>query len=508
MAKVIAAGLAQIPPDSLIARLHRDIAGWVKKDGDWKKTFARIEKKYGYDTYGGNCHVVPNHAVMVLAWLYAPDDFHSALMIANTAGWDTDCNSGNVGAVMALIVGLDRICEKYDFRSPVADRLILPTADGSRAASDCLKEALRIAAIGRRIMGWPEVPAPKGGAWHHFEMPGARHGYLPETKDRRFAGVSSVENVAGHSRRGTRSLRIAFRTARGRGARISTQSFGRPEKAGGYHTMGTPLIYPGQTVTVSGETGAVSGSPRLRLFVRSQPDKEEKSSLHFSAPRLMRAGKAFTHAFTIPRLEGKIAADFGLQWESDRAAAGEVFVDTVTIGGRPRFSLKPIPGEYWDPINLPGVILDADFSRGSFSEDKRRLFYVGKNRGQGILATGNTEWADYTVAASIRIHVAARAGIMARYRGLTRHLSLQLVPGNRAQLILRHYDRETVLDEKPFRWKFDEIHTLVLEVKGTRVVGRIDGKTRLEGVDSVLKGGGAGLVWTDGLIGFTEVKIS
>ena len=504
MAKVIAAGLARIPKNSLIARIHHDIAGWVKKDGDWKKTFARIEKKYGYDTYGGNCHVVPNHAVMVLAWLYAPDDFHRALMIVNTAGWDTDCNAGNVGTVMALIVGLDRLDEKYDFRSPFADRLILPTADGSHAASDCLREALQIAGIGRKVMGWPDIPAPKAGAWHHFEMPGALHGYLPDSA---FSGVKSVENVRGHSRRGKHSMRVAFRISAGRVGRISVQTLGRQERGGGYGTMGTPKIYPGQTVTVSGEAGQVSGSPRLRLLVHSQPEEKGKKSLHFSAPRALRTDQTFSHAFKIPSLEGKIVADFGLQWASDRAAAGEVFIDTVTITGQPRFSVIPGVGGRNAPLVLNGLIHDEDFSRASFSEDRVPTFYVGKNRGQGILATGNTDWADYTVEASVKIHLAVRAGIMARYRGLTRHISLQLTSGNRAQLILRHHDQEAILDEKRFRWNFDEVHAFTLETKGRRVSGRIDGKTVLQGTDSILHRGGAGLVWTEGTVGFSELKI-
>jgi hypothetical protein len=445
---------------------------------------------------------------MVLAWLYSPDDFHRALMIANTAGWDTDCNSGNVGAVMALIVGLDRLNEKYDFRSPFADRLILPTADGSHAASDCLREARHIARIGRKVMGWPEPPSPKAGAWHHFEMPGALHGYLPETKDRAGGGVKEVENVPGHSRRGERSMRIAFRTSAGHVGRISVQTLGRQEWGGGYATMATPQIYPGQTVIVSGGAGKVSGSSRLRLFVRSQPPEEGKESLHFSAPRALRAGKTFSHVFKIPALEGKVAADFGLQFESDRAAAGEVFIDTVTQAGKPRFSVKPGVGGRNAPLVFTGVILDADFSRASFSEDKVSMFYAGKNQGQGIVATGNTTWTDYTVEASVKIHLAARAGIMARYKGLTRHISLQLVPGNRARLILRHYDKETILDEKRFRWNFDEVHTFALETKGKEIVGRIDGKTRLKGIDSVLQCGGAGLVWTEGIVGFSELKIS
>ena len=509
MDKIIAAGLAQIPEKSLIARMHREIAVWVKKDRDWRKTFDRIEKKYGYDTYGGNCHVIPNHAVMVLAWLYAPDDFHRALTIVNTAGWDTDCNSGNVGSVMALVVGLDRICEKYDYRTPFADRLILPTADGSRVASDCLTEALHISRIGRRIMGMRPEKAPKKGAWNHFEMDGALHGYMADRSSLATSGVVSVQNVAGHSKLGRRSMRVAFETSIARIGLVSTQTVARQENAaGGYGIMATPKIYPGNTVTVSGVAGSIVNPARLRLFIRTLPEEDGISSIILGDPLALKSAKPFQLTFTVPDLGGKVAGDFGLQIESDGVASGELFVDAVTIGGRVKTELHhgTTKGLYAKPFI--GFILDTDMNRGPFSDDESHIDYFGKNRGQGVVVTGNTDWSDYVIKAEVRIHLAERGGIMARFKGLTRHLSLQLVAGNKVRLISKYYDSETVLDEKNFKWEFDKIYALELRVDKETVTGLVDGKPLLRGRDTLLGSGGAGLVWTDGIIGMRELKIS
>ena len=65
------------------------------------------------------------------------DDFGRSLMtIANTAGWDTDCNSGNVGCLLGIKNGLAGIdagkATGRDWRGPVADRLL--SADGGRRA--------------------------------------------------------------------------------------------------------------------------------------------------------------------------------------------------------------------------------------------------------------------------------------------------------------------------------------------------------------------------------------
>ena len=43
-------------------------------------------------------------------------------MIVNTCGWDTDCNSGNVGCLLGIKNGLAGLDAGPDWRGPVADR--------------------------------------------------------------------------------------------------------------------------------------------------------------------------------------------------------------------------------------------------------------------------------------------------------------------------------------------------------------------------------------------------
>ena len=179
MEKVLDIGAATLPPDSLVAQVHRDVRAWAREDGDWRRTYDRIFAKYGYDKYGGNCHVIPNHALMVMAWSYAGGDFFEAQRIVNTAGWDTDCNAANVGTVSALVAGLDHLCDRYDFRTPFADRLIIPTADGTDSVTDCLRVARRIAALGRRVMGWGGASSPSEPL-HSFSQPGSLQGWMFE----------------------------------------------------------------------------------------------------------------------------------------------------------------------------------------------------------------------------------------------------------------------------------------------------------------------------------------
>lgn len=78
--RLIDVGLSVIPEGSPIAALVNDIRSWQQQYSRWEDARQEIEQKYGYDRYLGNCHVVPNHALMIMVLLYAPDDFHRAQM--------------------------------------------------------------------------------------------------------------------------------------------------------------------------------------------------------------------------------------------------------------------------------------------------------------------------------------------------------------------------------------------------------------------------------------------
>ena len=69
---------------------------------------------------------------------FGDDNFQKSLMIVNTAGWDTDCNSGNVGCILGIKNGLEGIKDGPDYITPVNDIIYLPTAYGSETMTDAL----------------------------------------------------------------------------------------------------------------------------------------------------------------------------------------------------------------------------------------------------------------------------------------------------------------------------------------------------------------------------------
>jgi ADP-ribosylglycohydrolase len=189
-------GLSVIPEDSLIARLISDVRRWHAELPEWRDCRQRIQDHYGYDRFPGNCHVVPNHALIIMSLLYAPDDLQKALMIVNTSGWDTDCNSGNLGCLLGIKLGLAGVDAGPDWRGPIADRMLISSADGGSAVTDAVRIAYQIAGFGYRLAGMPAPDAPKNGALFHFSLPGSVQGFEADS-GKGSPGALSVENSGG-----------------------------------------------------------------------------------------------------------------------------------------------------------------------------------------------------------------------------------------------------------------------------------------------------------------------
>jgi ADP-ribosylglycohydrolase len=498
MERLLDIGASLIPDDSLIARIHHDVRCWQREDGDWRRTWERINEAYGYHRYGGNCHVVPNHAIMVLAWCYAPDDFHEAQVIINTAGWDTDCNAANVGSVMGVKVGLDRISEVYDFQSPFADRVILPTAEGTRGFTDVLNEALHVARIGRHVMGWPEAVPPKEGAWHHFSLPGALHGYMSDETAFESRGNATLTNTAVPPT-GEHGMQVDFRCDAGRVARISTPILAAG-KSGSYGIVATPRLCSGMSVHMAISASEVVGAVIARLFVRHSGE----GVCCYSPATSLEKGQDTVLHLTIESIGGMPVSDFGLEMQSPSRASGRLLVDRVWFDGKPAMEWPDGPAVREG--TFPGWIKHADVVRGGFSDDSERMIHVGKNEGRGILVTGTSDWGDYAFRSRVKIHLADAGGIIVRYQGMERYIALLKTP-DALRLILRLNGEERVLDEVPMAWPFDEAHDLELICHGEGLLASCDGEIVLRGRDRWLRCGGAGFLFENGLLGFRGVAV-
>ena len=488
-----------IPSDSLIQRLIADIRDWhAASPADWHAARALLAARYGYDKYGGNCHIVPNHGLVILSLLYSQGDFNRAQTIVNTCGWDTDCNAANVGCILGVRNGLEAFRGSPDWRGPVADRLYLSTADGGRAISDAVRETDFILQTAYALHGEERIP-PKDGARFHFSLPGSVQGFRLQDNHLK------LENAPHPKDPSRRVLTLYYRLQSNETAAALTPTFIPPDAIHmpGYSLLASPTLYPGQTVHALVLADDSNKSPVVvGLLIRSYGEAETLIS-HMGPGNSIRAGEAAQLAWQVPDLDGAPVVHVGLWVSSDELSEGRIHLDHLSWDGSPNvtFCRPPAVGNMWKRqwVNA------ADTWTDEFGES----FRVIQNRGRGLVMTGTREWDDYTVEAVIMPHLAKSFGLAARVQGQERYYALLLSEGNRIQLIKR-LDGETILAEGTYAWEFGKAYSLRLAVQSNQIRAWVDGTLlfRVEDPLDWLSGGGIGLVCEEGRIGADRVSVT
>lgn len=469
-----------IPRASLIHHLIQDLRDWYDAEpNDWRVTFAKVEHKWGYDNFGGGCHMIPNHAIIIMALLYGENDFQKSLMIANTAGWDTDCNSGNVGCILGIKNGLEGINGSVDFRGPVADRMYLSTADGGRCITDAVRETYEIVNIARAIQGMRPLVTEHGMRFH-FRFPGSVQGFEadPSPDSRGTVRIENVPSLGIDSQVAADDRMLAIHysgVGTGRVARVSTPTFLPPDalKAGGYFMMASPTLYSGQEVharVLADNENRKSALVRLFIRVYGKDDKLEKIS-----GEAVSLSPGDTHHFhwKVPDTGGRPIAEVGL-FVGGHSDEGTIYLDWMGWTGAPDVTLrKPDePGRVWRRAWVNAV---DEFREWGI--EPGMSFSVVQNEGNGLAMQGEADWQDYTVTTLARPHLANSFGIVACVRGLRRYVALRLErlgEVGMARLMLQHDDIETELDELAFDWElYQDIPMAITASSDGRIEGYI-----------------------------------
>lgn len=477
--KLLDLGVSLIPKDSVIYRMISDIREWHAADPDWHKGRKKIAGLYNYENYGGNCHMVPNHGLIILGLLYGDSDFNKSMLIVNTAGWDTDCNSGNLGCLLGIKDGLATFEKGNDWRGPVADRLYMPTADGGRSITDAVIETQHVVNVGRALAGKDPV-LPKNGARFHFNFPGSVQGFRPGER------TTTIENVAGHSKEGERSLAVHFE---GQGG-ISTPTFILPDelKMEGYKLLASPTLYSGQKVRAgfNAEQNTI-----LKLFIKVYNQDDTLDMIY--GPEVALQKKTYTETeWIIPNTYSQPIAEIGFECKAD---IGTIYLDYLCWDGEPNVTFTRPMGSTvsWEPpLVWRQAWIDAmDLWEMVWPEPYR----LAQNEDRGLIMQGTREWKDYQVEADITPWLMDAGGIAVRVQGQKRFYALQLVKGNKVRLI-KALDGDTILAEKDFDWEIHKTYTLRMQVSGNQIKAWVDGKQQFDLFDegTPLSGGGVAYV--------------
>ena len=507
--KIIEESKKFIPTDSTIYKLISDIQDWSSGNLDWEQARSKIEDKYGYSKFPGNCHIVPNHALIILALLFGDDDFQKSLMIVNTAGWDTDCNSGNVGCILGIKNGLEGIQKGPDYITPVNDIIYLPSAYGSETMTDALLESQNIINITRKMNGL-EGKVIKNNARYNFEMETSTQGWMVDKANDNNLNTN-LSNVEFKSNNGTRALQVSFTDLSfGLSSEIFVDSF-FPEwftKLEGYQVqryfhydyVACPLVYTGQKI----KTEIVSKSEkdlRINLFIKywGEGDKLIKIS---SEDHNIKANENNVIEWNVPDTFSNPIGQMGISINSDDNVTGKLLINYLNISGSPKMTFRrpdhidefkrgifykeEVYGQLWKRA----WVNDVDKWQYRHNES----FKVVRGIGRGHIMTGSETWKDYSISAKISIPLASAGGLILRSQGLKRYYSLELTKENKLKINKMEYDLKT-LKEIDFDLEFFKDYELKFKVDGNKLQGFVDNKLLIEVEDKSNP-------YEEGMIGF------
>ena len=134
MEEIILTALKTIPEESTYAECIRDVLdGWHTNPDDWKKTWHRLETKWGpndvctpYIPF--NIDAKLNGAYIATALLYGGGYFEKTMEIAVRCGQDTDCNASSAATVLGIMNGWSSIPDRFKSHiGSISDRNFLYT---------------------------------------------------------------------------------------------------------------------------------------------------------------------------------------------------------------------------------------------------------------------------------------------------------------------------------------------------------------------------------------------
>ena len=392
--KVIQKALEYIPDNCEYARCVRSVGIFYEEcPDDWRDGFDYVKRNWGYDRYPGNCHIIPNAAVMILAMLYGEGDFSRTIEIATMCGWDTDCNAGNVGAILGVMVGIEGI--DYDkWRRTLNDGCALASVMGCLNYLDAPWCARYLDDIARRLAGEETLGFDQFRRLYDFEFPGSTHSFECEG--------GSVENAGGCLKcTGEGEYRVFRRTYR-------APEYFLEERCG---PEACPEIYPGQSVQM--KLHAENAEVRLYAVDKLSGNIIEGDTVCIKGDACLK--------LDIPAMDTACFERFGV------ICRGDVFIDEAEITGAPDYTVDCTRLPVEKRRNAPF------FSVNQFSHWKG-LFRSGAEgislscADVGAVFTGDLGWKDHSFAAAITPMIEGACELRVRVQGALRSVSVSLSP--------------------------------------------------------------------------------
>lgn len=491
----------------LVAELRRR----CREAKDWYEVREWIAKEHGYDKYPGNCPMVTNHLTLLMAFIMGGDDFAKSCMIACSAGWDTDCNSGNVGCLNGIRLGLEGFEKGADIRKPVADRLYVVTSDSGETISDAVLETRKIVRAAAALEG-EEIDIPKER--YAFEYPGSVQGVVPFDGNVEEQVLSGIENS--YETTGEYGCRISY-TGLGKGVHASccvdTFIDLKPKGKEGtsyFDVLCSPTLYSGQEVKAV-VRAAEEKNPDFQFFIQYFDENDELDMCYGEKTALVKGENEIV--WEVPDTKGHAIYRLGICLTSGERLDGSIILKTLDFSNAPiRYemgrSMEMTPTlTPWTTTTawLKTFVSSADH----FNPDYTVTFSICHEYDNGVVATGTSDWDDYAVSSVITFSQQNLAGLVARAKGHRQYYGAVFTEGV-ARIYRQKDEKRVTLAEVPYDYKIDNTYRLTFKVKGDSLELDVDDKPVVRAKDSAYKSGQAGYVVDSGAIlgdGFLVTRI-
>ena len=428
--KVVREALKYIPDNCEYARCVRSVGIFYEEcPENWRDGFDYVKKNWGYDRYPGNCHIIPNAAVMALAMFYGGGDFSRTIEIACMCGWDTDCNAGNVGAILGTMVGLEGI--DYDkWRRTLNDGCAVSSVLGCLNYMDAPWCARYLDDIARRLGDEESAGFDPLRRLYDFELPGSTHSF--ESDSGKVENGGDCLKCAGEG-----EYRVFRRTYRTPGWFMDDR----------YCPEMSPEIYPGQTVRAR----LRAHGAELRLYA------EDMLSGKLIEGDSVRVDGETELLLTLPEM-----ADACIERVGAICSGGEFEIIELEICGRPAYSV--------DCAKLPVEKHHSAFTSVNQFTRFKGICETGKDgmalscADAGAVFTGDLSWGDYALNAVVSPVCGGVNEIIVRGQGVLRSVSVALsADGLR---IVRNDMDPVVLAECPHAFENGAEYEITVECAG------------------------------------------